>query len=208
MGCAFSFQEPSAPSAVRVVDSHASAAAQGLPPRVKLVLLGDSGVGKSCLVLRYVKGQFDASMRITVGAAFVSHRVLLPDGNSIKFEIWDTAGQERYRSLAPLYYRGAHAAAIVYDITSRETFVKAQFWIQELQRHAGPDIVIVLVGNKMDLEELREVSELEAQSFADSLSLIYMEASAKTAMHVASIFESVASELAGGLPISSNASAA
>jgi len=81
----------------------------GPPPRVKLVLLGDSGVGKSCLVLRYVRGQFDEQSKITVGAAFMSHQMITPDGKSLKFEIWDTAGQERYLSLAPLYYRGAHA---------------------------------------------------------------------------------------------------
>jgi GTPase SAR1 family protein len=140
---------------------------------VKLVLLGDSGVGKSCLVLRYVRNQFDPASKITVGAAFLSHNVSLPEGQTIKFEIWDTAGQERYLSLAPLYYRGAHAAAIVYDISNAggqqppppppaasaslaehaaavqspvsscaaaETFEKAKYWVQELQKNASNNI--------------------------------------------------------------------
>ena len=118
-------QPPPQPAALRGLQGAAppSAAAAGrpagVPPaRVKLVLLGDSGVGKSCLVLRYVRNQFDPASKITVGAAFLSHNVSLPEGQTIKFEIWDTAGQERYLSLAPLYYRGAHAAAIVYDISN------------------------------------------------------------------------------------------
>ncbi|WIA32527.1 hypothetical protein OEZ86_003340 [Tetradesmus obliquus] len=182
--------------------SAAAAAAAGPPPRVKLVLLGDSGVGKSCLVLRYVRNQFDPSSKITVGAAFMSHNVSLPDGKSMRFEIWDTAGQERYLSLAPLYYRGAHAAAVVYDITSPESFEKAKYWISELQKNASGSIVMVLVGNKTDLAEQREVSEEEARAFADSQNMLFVESSAKTSGGVADIFEGVAAKLAGGLPVS------
>lgn len=110
--------------------------------RVKLVLLGDSGVGKSCIVLRFVRGQFDANSKVTVGAAFLSQTVSLPDASTtVKFEIWDTAGQERYASLAPLYYRGASAAAVVYDITSPESFQKARFWVKVWLglTHMNPD---------------------------------------------------------------------
>lgn len=179
-----------------------ASAAAGPPPRVKLVLLGDSGVGKSCLVLRYVRNTFDANSKITVGAAFMSHNVALPDGQSLKFEIWDTAGQERYLSLAPLYYRGAHAAAVVYDVTSPESFEKAKYWISELQKNESSRPVMVLVGNKTDLAEQREVTEEEARAFADSQNMLFVEASAKTAAGVADIFESVAAKLAGGLPVS------
>eukprot|EP00878_Enallax_costatus_P003497 GHUV01003710.1.p1 GENE.GHUV01003710.1~~GHUV01003710.1.p1 ORF type:complete len:219 (+),score=51.34 GHUV01003710.1:163-819(+) len=180
----------------------AAVSAAGPPPRVKLVLLGDSGVGKSCLVLRYVRGQFDPNSKITVGAAFMSHNVLLPDGKSLKFEIWDTAGQERYLSLAPLYYRGAHAAAVVYDITNPESFEKAKYWIGELQKNASGSIVMVLVGNKTDLSEQREISTEEARAFADSQNMLFVESSAKTSGGVADIFEGVAAKLAGGMPVS------
>ncbi|KAG6758525.1 hypothetical protein POTOM_038880 [Populus tomentosa] len=123
----------------------------------QLVLLGDSGVGKSCIVLRFVRGQFDPTSKVTIGASFLSQTIALQDSTTIKFEIWDTAGQERYAALAPLYYRGAAVAVIVYDITSPETFNKAQYWVKELQKHGSPDIVMALVGNKADLQEKREV---------------------------------------------------
>ncbi|RZC76996.1 hypothetical protein C5167_001162 [Papaver somniferum] len=144
--------------------------------RVKLVLLGDSGVGKSCIVLRFVRGQFDTTSKVTVGASFLSQTMVLQDATTVKFEIWDTAGQEsspvqwsfdcvhadhhliRYAALAPLYYRGAAVAVIVYDITNPESFSKARFWVKELQKHGSPNIIMVLVGNKADLHENREVS--------------------------------------------------
>ena len=98
------------------------------------------GVGKSCLVLRYVRGCFDPGSKVTVGAAYLGHRATLPDGRACKLEVWDTAGQERYASLAPLYYRGAAAAAVVFDVGDRESFGKARHWVGELQRNAGPGI--------------------------------------------------------------------
>lgn len=156
--------------------------------RIKLVLLGDSGVGKSCILLRFVRGQFDPSSKVTVGASFLSQTINLQD-STIKFEIWDTAGQERYSSLAPLYYRGASAAVVVYDITNPETFLKAQFWVKELQKHGNPDIVMALVGNKADLESEREVSREEALAYAESNGMFFIETSAKTADNVNQLFE-------------------
>lgn len=164
-------------------------------PRVKLVLLGDTGVGKSCLVLRYVRGQFDPGSKVTIGAAYMSHSTTLDTGATVRFEIWDTAGQERYRSLAPLYYRGAGAAAVVFDITDANSFTKAQYWVTELQKTASPDIVIVLVGNKADLSEQRTVAASAAQSYADANGMLYVETSAKTSSGVAHIFEMVATKL-------------
>ncbi|TKS67879.1 Ras-related protein [Collichthys lucidus] len=122
----------------------------------KLVLLGDMAVGKSSLVLRFVKGQFDEFQETTIGAAFLAQSVCLDD-TTVKFEIWDTAGQERYHSLAPMYYRGAQAAIVVFDITKPETFERAKAWVKELQRQASPNIVIALAGNKADLAERRLV---------------------------------------------------
>ena len=160
----------------------------------KLVLLGESSVGKSSLVLRFVKGQFHEFQESTIGAAFLTQTVQIDD-TTVKFEIWDTAGQERYHSLAPMYYRGAQAAIVVYDITNKETFQKAQTWIKELQRQASPNIVIALAGNKLDLAGKRVVSYEEAKAYADECSLLFMETSAKTAANVMDIFTSIAKKL-------------
>ncbi|KAG0430229.1 hypothetical protein HPB47_022866 [Ixodes persulcatus] len=134
-------------------------APQGKICQFKLVLLGESAVGKSSLVLRFVKGQFHEYQESTIGAAFLTQTVCL-DETTVKFEIWDTAGQERYHSLAPMYYRGAQAAIVVYDITNQDTFGRAKTWVKELQRQASPSIVIALAGNKADLASKRAV-ELE-----------------------------------------------
>ena len=160
----------------------------------KLVLLGESSVGKSSLVLRFVKGQFHEFQESTIGAAFLTQTVQI-DETTVKFEIWDTAGQERYHSLAPMYYRGAQAAIVVYDITNKESFQKAQTWIKELQRQASPNIVIALAGNKIDLANKRQVTYEEAKAYADECSLLFMETSAKTAANVMDIFTSIAKKL-------------
>jgi small GTP-binding protein len=160
----------------------------------KLVLLGESSVGKSSLVLRFVKGQFHEFQESTIGAAFLTQTVQIDD-TTVKFEIWDTAGQERYHSLAPMYYRGAQAAIVVYDITNKESFQKAQNWIKELQRQASPNIVIALAGNKLDLAQRRDVSYEEAKAYADETSLLFMETSARTAANVMELFTSIARSL-------------
>jgi Ras-related protein Rab-5C len=110
----------------------------------KLVLLGDTAVGKSCLVVRFVRDEFFEFQEPTIGAAFLTQTVALDDA-TVKFEIWDTAGQERYRSLAPMYYRGAAAAIIVYDITNPDSFAGAKSWVKELQRRGDTNVVIALV---------------------------------------------------------------
>ncbi|ODH49384.1 hypothetical protein GX48_04469 [Paracoccidioides brasiliensis] len=117
---------------------------------VKLVLLGEAAVGKSSLVLRFVNNDFQENKEPTIGAAFLTQKCSLPT-RTIKFEIWDTAGQERFASLAPMYYRNAQAALVVYDLTKPSSLTKAKHWVAELQRQASPGIVISLVGNKLDL---------------------------------------------------------
>lgn len=161
----------------------------------KLVLLGDSSVGKSSLVLRFVKKQFFEYQESTIGAAFLTQTVAVNDF-VVKFEIWDTAGQERYHSLAPMYYRGAAAAIVVYDITSRPSFVRAKLWVKELQRQGNSNIVIALAGNKLDLAEQRKVDSEEAKAFADeSGPIMFFETSAKTNHCVTEVFKEIARSL-------------
>ena len=125
------------------------------------------------------------SQASTVGAAFLTKT--LPDLN-VKFEIWDTAGQERYHSLAPMYYRGAAAAIIVFDITSQESMVRAKNWVKELQRQGSPNLIMALAGNKADLEAQRAVSTEEASQYAAENNLYFIETSAKTAFNVEEAF--------------------
>ncbi|KAG0380718.1 MAG: GTP-binding protein ypt5 [Linnemannia gamsii] len=134
----------------QAIDAAGPIASNMKPVQVKLVLLGEAAVGKSSLVLRFVNDEFQLNKEPTIGAAFLTQKCRLED-KVIKFEIWDTAGQERFHSLAPMYYRNAQAAVIVYDVTKASSLEKAKSWVKELQRQANPNIVIALTGNKVDL---------------------------------------------------------
>ncbi|KAF8922405.1 GTP-binding protein ypt5 [Mucidula mucida] len=131
-----------------MAESGSSAADKSV--QVKLVLLGEAAVGKSSVVLRFVSNDFQANKEPTIGAAFLTQKCRLED-RVLRYEIWDTAGQERFHSLAPMYYRNAQAAVVVYDITKASSLEKAKSWVKELQRQANPNIVIALAGNKLDL---------------------------------------------------------
>ncbi|KAK8547180.1 hypothetical protein V6N13_097898 [Hibiscus sabdariffa] len=155
------------------------------------VLLGDMGTGKTSLVLRFIKGQFSDYQESTIGAAFFT-QVLSLNEATVKFDIWDTAGQERYHSLAPMYYRGAAAAVVVYDITSSESFERAKKWVQELQRRGNLNMITFLVANKVDLVEKREVGNEEGELYARENGLDFLETSAKTAQNVNELFYEIA----------------
>lgn len=161
---------------------------------IKLCLLGDAGVGKSCLVHRFVSDTFNAASPPTIGAAFMTKMMLVGD-QAFKFNIWDTAGQERFKSLAPLYYRDAAAAILVYDITSDSSFHALKNWIKELTRYGPPDILIAIAGNKCDKADQREVLEEEAEEFANSVEAIFVETSARTNKNVHWLFEELSRRL-------------
>lgn len=159
----------------------------------KLVLLGETSVGKSSLVLKFAKGTFDENRESTIGAAFLAQSVYVPEHNAtVKFEIWDTAGQERYKSLAPMYYRNANTAIVVFDLTAPESLARARMWVRELRLQADDSIVIALVGNKLDDVANRKVDKETAQSYADDEGLLYFETSAKTGENVQHCFEQIA----------------
>ncbi|XP_009568419.2 ras-related protein Rab-17 isoform X2 [Cuculus canorus] len=160
----------------------------------KVVLLGSTSVGKSSLAYRYVKNDFKESLP-TVGCSFFTQTLNL-EAATIKLEIWDTAGQEKYHSVCHLYYRGAHAALLVYDIANKETLNRAKLWLRDLEKEFLPDeIVIALVGNKTDLADEREVATEEGEEFARTKGLLFMETSAKSNHQVNNIFMAIAQEL-------------
>eukprot|EP00919_Chromeraceae_sp_WS-2016_P046500 GHVR01110452.1.p1 GENE.GHVR01110452.1~~GHVR01110452.1.p1 ORF type:complete len:204 (+),score=32.19 GHVR01110452.1:159-770(+) len=161
----------------------------------KLVLLGDASVGKSSVVVRFAKEEFYEYQEPTIGAAFMTQSVCLGDC-TVKFEIWDTAGQERYRSLAPMYYRGAGAAVVVYDITNKDSFSGAKSWVNELQSsQQHSNIVIALTGNKLDLAGDRTVSTEEGRVFAEDKGVVFVETSARTGTNVRELFLEIARQL-------------
>lgn len=165
----------------------------------KLVLLGDTAVGKSCLVVRFVRDEFFEFQEPTIGAAFLTQSVATGTA-TVKFEIWDTAGQERYRSLAPMYYRGAAAAIVVYDITNKDSFNGAKSWVKELQRRGDPNAVIALAGNKADLHSKRKIDYQEAQQYAEENGIMHIETSAKSDTNVKSLFHEIAHKLPSHAP--------
>jgi len=162
--------------------------------KTTLVLLGEAAVGKTSIVRRMTKGTFDNYSESTIGAAFNSY--VKKYGNRIvKFEIWDTAGQERYRSITPLYYRNATSAFLVYDITSKDSFEIAKTYLRELKSYNTIVPVIILVGNKCDLEHKRKVTRKEGKKFAEDNGIFFCEISAKTAINTEHIFQLVAENI-------------
>lgn len=160
----------------------------------KLLLIGDSGVGKSCLLLRFADDTYTPDYISTIGVDFKIRTIEL-DGKTIKLQIWDTAGQERFRTITSSYYRGAHGIIIVYDVTDQESFNNVKQWLQEIDRYATGGVMKLLVGNKADLLDKKVVEYTAAKEFADALDIPFLETSALSSTNVEQAFFTMARQI-------------
>ena len=154
---------------------------------LKYVIIGDSGVGKSNILLRYINNSFSEEFKTTVGVEFGAKNIEM-NNNIYRIQIWDTAGQENFRSIARAYYKNCVCACIVYDIANRPSFESIQSWIDDCTKQSSKSVLLVLIGNKNDLEDKREVKYEEGEKFAKSHNMIFLETSAKTGNNVNDIF--------------------
>jgi len=166
------------------------------PRRTKVVLLGDQSVGKTSLITRFMYDQFDNTYQATIGIDFLSKTMYVED-RTVRLQLWDTAGQERFRSLIPSYIRDSSVAIIVYDITDRQSFLSTSTWIDDVKAERGNDVMIVLVGNKADLSEKRQVTIEEATAKSTQMNIMFIETSAKAGLNVKSLFTKIALSLPG-----------
>jgi len=160
----------------------------------KYIIIGDTGVGKSCLLLQFTDKRFQPIHDLTIGVEFGARSIQV-DNKTIKLQIWDTAGQESFRSITRSYYRGAAGALLVYDITRRDTFNHLSRWLEEARQNSHQDMVIMLIGNKSDLSQRRQVTTEEGEKFAKDNGMIFCETSAKTAFHVEEAFIQTAQKI-------------
>jgi len=160
----------------------------------KLLLIGDSGVGKSCLLLRFADDTYNENYISTIGVDFKIRTVEL-DGKTVKLQIWDTAGQERFRTITSSYYRGAHGIIIVYDVTNNESFGNVEQWLQEIERYAAENVDKLLVGNKCDLKTKKVVNYEVGEQFAKSFAMKFVETSAKESTNVEEAFLEMAKQI-------------
>ena len=155
---------------------------------LKFIIIGDAAVGKSNLLVRYTSGQFKEEYQLTIGVEFGSNNVIIGD-NTYRIQIWDTAGQENFRSITRSYYKNTACAIIVYEISNKKSFENISSWIEECKNTAPKSILMVLVGNKCDLEDNREVTEEEGREFAEKNGMLFFETSAKTGKNVDELFK-------------------
>ncbi|MBQ5154065.1 GTP-binding protein, partial [Macrococcus caseolyticus] len=170
----------------------------------KLLLIGDSGVGKSCLLLRFADNSYTDSYISTIGVDFKIRTVDI-EGKTIKLQIWDTAGQERFRTITSSYYRGSHGIIVVYDVTDMDSFNNVKQWFQEIDRYATEGVTKLLVGNKSDLTAKKVVEYNTAKEFADSMGIQFIEASAKDSTNVEQAFLAMARQIKERMPSSGSA---
>ena len=169
----------------------------------KLLLIGDSGTGKSSLILRFADDSFNGSFISTIGVDFKIKTVDV-EGFKIKMQIWDTAGQERFRTIVSSYYRGAHGIIVVYDVTDRQSFSKIQHWLKDIENYGTDQVCKLIVGNKCDLNDKRLVDFASAKEFADELGIPIMEASARSRINVDEIFLAIAGNILGKIRLESS----
>ncbi|KAI8338873.1 GTP-binding protein ypt1 [Chlamydoabsidia padenii] len=160
----------------------------------KLLLIGDSGVGKSCLLLRFADDSYTESYISTIGVDFKIRTIEL-DGKTAKLQIWDTAGQERFRTITSSYYRGAHGIIVVYDVTDQDSFDNLEQWVGEIHRYGSGDVEKVLIGNKSDLVDKKVVDTEQAKELADILKMPFLETSAKDSTNVEQAFLTMARQI-------------
>ena len=169
----------------------------------KVVLVGESGVGKTSIITQFIDQTFQEDQQSTTGGTFSTKSVICDGGKILKFEIWDTAGQERYRSLATMFYKDANAAIMVYDVTRKETFEELKnYWAGQVKDNAPEKIILVIAGNKSDLIEQETVDEGEARNFAKELNAIFISTSAKSSEGINNLFEEIAKKHTGATNIS------
>ena len=161
---------------------------------LKYVIIGDSGVGKSNILLRYLKDSFSEEFKTTVGVEFGAKNLKI-NNNIYRIQIWDTAGQENFRSISRAYYKNSVCACVVYDISSHSSFEAVQGWIDDCTKQTAKSILLFLIGNKSDLKDIREVTYDEGEAFAKSHNMIFLECSAKTGVNISEIFERSAKQI-------------
>jgi len=164
--------------------------------KYKLVFLGDEAVGKTSIITRFMYDRFETGYKVTIGIDFVSKTMYLED-RIVRLQLWDTAGQERFRSLIPSYIRDSSVAIVCYDITNRQSFVNTDQWIEDVRIERGNDVVIMLVGNKTDMQEQRVVTTEEGETKAKDSGVLFIETSAKAGVNVKSLFRELALALPG-----------
>ncbi|CAA7027170.1 unnamed protein product [Microthlaspi erraticum] len=164
--------------------------------KFKLVFLGDQSVGKTSIITRFMYDKFDTTYQATIGIDFLSKTMYLED-RTLRLQLWDTAGQERFRSLIPSYIRDSSVAVIVYDVANRQSFLNTSKWVDDVRTERGSDVIIVLVGNKTDLVDKRQVSIEEGENKSRDFGVIFMETSAKAGFNIKPLFRKIAAELPG-----------
>ena len=162
----------------------------------KVVLIGESGVGKTCIINQFNDGKFDPNIKISISAQFCRKKIDLPNGESVTMDIWDTVGQETFRSITQIFYTHAKVAVIVYDVTNKKSFEEAKnYWYKKIQELDDKDIIIAIVANKYDLYEKRQVSNEEGEAYAKSIKAIFGFTSAKNNTGIKTLFENIAMKI-------------